>query len=62
MSRRRFCRMVGVAAAATASSVWLLVKKTVPPRIVVALRTKTYPGEVRPIDETEIAKPGKWAG
>ena len=62
MNRRRFCATIAAVPAAAASGVWLLLKKATPQRIIVAVRAKVCPGEIRALDETEIAKPAEWAG
>ena len=60
MTRRKFVQKVIKAGSAVALGIWWLAKKTAPRRFVWAVRTKEYPGRLRPL--RTITKESKWSG
>ena len=62
MTRRRFCLMILSVAALCAVGVRWLAIHSVPQRFVKALKPRSFPGLLRPLDAEEVRKQGKWAG
>ena len=60
MTRRKFVQKVIEAGSAVVLGVWWLAKKAAPRRFVWAVKTKQYPGHLRPLQT--ITKEGKWSG
>jgi hypothetical protein len=60
MTRRKFVQKVIKAGSAVVLGVWWLAKKTAPRRFVWAVKTKQYPGRLRPL--RNITKESKWSG
>ena len=56
MNRRHFVKAV-----LAAPLIWV-AERVGPARYVEALRARFYPGTVAPLDKSEVAKVGKWAG
>ena len=54
MMRRGFLRLA-IGALLAAPVRWVA-------RCTVAVRARRYPGPVRPLDEANVRRPGKWAG
>lgn len=62
MKRRNFiitCAALVVGATAVG---WGWLRRSPPARWIVAVRAGRYPGLVRPLDRSEMKKPGKWIG
>jgi hypothetical protein len=60
MTRRKFIKKLAVACGAVVVGAGWLANKVGPRRFVRAVRTKFYPGSLRPMGD--ISKPGKWSG
>ncbi|HUT29215.1 MAG TPA: twin-arginine translocation signal domain-containing protein [Sedimentisphaerales bacterium] len=60
MTRRKFIRKLAAACSAVVVGAGWLAKKAAPRRFVLAVRTKFYPGSLKPLGD--ISKPGKWSG
>jgi len=60
MTRRKFIKKAIQASSAIVVGVWWLAKKAVPRRFVQAVKTKKYPGSLKPLQN--IFKPAKWSG
>jgi hypothetical protein len=62
MNRRKFLKLF---AATSLSAVFLPLStfaKTLPRKILMAIKTGKYPGKIKPINEIIIQKMGKWRG
>lgn len=60
MTRRKFiCTLMTVGSAIALGASWLASKAS-PRRFVRAVRTKKYPGSLKPLGD--ISKQGKWSG
>lgn len=62
VGRRTFLGLMLAAGAALAAPMLPLFRRILPARFVEAVRSRLYPGPVRPLDMAEIRKPGRWAG
>jgi hypothetical protein len=62
LKRRHFIGACGAALAAAAAGGWTWFRRQPPVRWLVALRGGRYPGPVRPLDEQDLKKPGRWLG
>ena len=60
MTRRKFIEIFIKAGAAVSVGAWRILKKVSPRKFVRAVRTKKYPGSLRPMQD--IYKQGKWSG
>jgi hypothetical protein len=60
MTRRKFIQKLIKSSSAIVFGICWLAKKTVPRKFVRAVRTKKYPGFLKPL--RDIHKPGKWSG
>jgi len=56
MKRRHFMKVVFAAPV-----IWV-AERMAPARYVEALRARFYPGRVAPLEKSDVAKMGKWAG
>lgn len=62
VKRRQFCLMIVSAAALCAAGMRWVATRSTPLRVVKALKARSFPGRLRPLDEEEIRKEGKWSG
>ena len=62
MKRRTFVAVCGTVLAGIAVAGWGWLRRRPPVRWIVAVRSGRYPGPVRPLDENDMKKPGKWIG
>jgi len=62
ITRRQFNRLVVSAALLCAASVRWIAAYAKPARFLRALRPTTFPGRLRPLDDAEVRKEGKWSG
>lgn len=62
MTRRRFIQMIASIGILCAGGVRWLAAKTEITHFLRALKARTFPGRVRPLDDDEIRKEGKWQG
>jgi hypothetical protein len=62
MTRRQFNRLILSAVIAGATSVRGFAARLTPSRFLKALKPQSFPGRLRPLDEAEVRKEGKWAG
>lgn len=60
MTRRKFVQKVIKAGSAIIVGAWWLAKKTAPHKFVWAVKTKKYPGPLKPL--RDIPKQSKWSG
>jgi hypothetical protein len=62
MTRRQFIQIIASVGIVCAAGVRWLAAKTDVPYFLGALKARTFPGRVRPLDDDEIRKEGKWQG
>ena len=62
MTRRRFSQLVLSAAVLCMTGMRWVGAHAIPSRVLKALKLQTFPGHLRPLDEAEIRKEGKWKG
>ena len=60
MKRRAFSKIVLSASILFAGGVHRLA--AAPVRVLYALRTRAFPGRLRPFDPNAVKRPGKWSG
>ena len=60
MTRRKFVQRVLKAGSAIVLGAWWVVKKSAPRRFVWAVKSKKYPGHLKPL--RNIPKQSKWSG
>jgi hypothetical protein len=60
--RRTFLGLLAGAGAAMALPLLPLLERILPARVTTAIRSRIYPGPIKPLDEGEVAKPGRWRG
>ncbi len=62
LTRRRFGKMLMAVAVAIVTGAWKGGKRLVPVRLVEAVRAKTFPGRISPLNEAKVKKQAKWGG
>ena len=62
LKRRNFIGVCGALLATAATGSWAWLRSRPPVRWLTAVRGGRYPGPVRPLDEKELKKPGRWLG
>ncbi len=62
ITRRQFSVMILSIATLCAAGLQWFATRSAPSRFLKALRPKSFPGRLRPLDESEIGKEGKWSG
>ena len=62
MTRREFVAGLGAVAVALLSGAAWLAERTGILRVTQAVRTRAFPGRVRPLSRTDVQTPGRWAG
>lgn len=62
LTRRRFLYLLACFGSAAATSVRGMAARAIPARVRKALPAVSFPGRVRPFDETECQRPGPWSG
>ena len=62
ITRRQFSLMILSAAALCAAGVRWFAARRAPSRVLKALKLQSFPGRLRPLDESEVRKEGKWKG
>ena len=60
MTRRKFIKKLITAASVVVGGAGVLAKKADPRRFVRAVRTKFYPGSLKPL--RDVTRQGKWSG
>ncbi len=60
MTRRKFVQKLMKAGSVIIFGAWWLAKKAVPRKFVWAVKTKKYPGRLKPL--RDISKQSKWNG
>jgi len=60
MTRRKFVKKVIKAGSAIILGAWWLAKKAAPRKFVWAVKTKKYPGSLKPLQD--VSKQSKWSG
>ncbi len=61
MTRRQFGKLFLAFAAVIATGIWRVARQT-PSRVIEAVRTRTFPGTLQPLDDTEVKTPARWLG
>ena len=62
ITRRQFNRLIVSAAILCVASVRWVAAHAAPARVLKALRPTAFPGRLRPLDDAEVRKEGKWSG
>jgi hypothetical protein len=62
LTRREFNRWLAGTAVLMVAGGWAWLRSLSAHRAVEALRGKTYPGPIRPLDEASVRRMGKWMG
>ena len=62
LTRRSFNGWLVLALGMGVGGGWFLLKQSVPPRVVSAIRARRYPGRVVPLDEKRVSNMGPWNG
>jgi len=62
MTRRRFIQRIAAAAILCVAGVRWVAAYMAPSRVLKALRPTAFPGRLRPLDDAEVRKEGKWKG
>ena len=62
LTRRSFGRKTMAALVAVLCGAWHSFARAAPARWLRAVKHKTYPGKVRPLDHQSVRKPGGWLG
>lgn len=62
LKRRNFIGVCGALLATAATGSWAWLRSRPPVRWLAAVRGGRYPGPIRPLDEREMKKPGRWLG
>ena len=60
MTRRKFIQKLVKAGSAVIAGTWWLTKKTSPRKFVWAIKTKKYPGSLKPLGD--VSEQSKWSG
>ena len=61
LSRRTMLKTTMVLLTALVAGGWTWLRAT-PARWVQAVRAGRYPGRIKPLDERELQRPGRWLG
>lgn len=62
LKRRTFLGACSAALVAAGAGGWTWLRRQPPVRWLIALRAGRYPGPVRPLDESDMKRPGRWLG
>jgi len=62
MTRRTFCAAALATCAGALTGVLAWLKRMAPRSVVTALRGRSYPGPVKPLNRAEIGTQGRWRG
>jgi hypothetical protein len=62
MTRRRFGALIAAAGLAGGAGFRRAAATMRDARFVRAVRARVFPGSLRPLDDTRMDKPSKWAG
>ena len=62
MDRRKFLKILAISSIATAISPTTALAKVFSDKTINALKNSKYPGRIKPLNNFEISKPGKWLG
>ena len=62
LKRRNFLGACGAALLACGAGGWMWLRERAPVRWLIAVRAGRYPGPIRPLDENDLKKPGRWLG
>ena len=62
MNRRKFLKLFGAALLSMFFIPLFAFAKSLPKKVLIAIKKGKYPGKVNPISEISIKKVGKWLG
>ncbi len=62
ITRRHFNRLIVSAAILCVAGVRWVVAHAAPAHFLKALKPQAFPGRLRPLDDAEVRKEGKWKG
>ena len=62
MNRRKFLKLLAATSLTAIFAPLSTFAKTLPRKILMAIKAGKYPGKIKPINETIIQKMGKWRG
>jgi hypothetical protein len=62
MDRRKFFKILAAASLSAIFAPLSTFARTLPEKILMAVKAGKYPGKIKPLNETLIRKEGKWRG